>query len=1000
MNNQAAQVSITTSFTPPDLPRTLAGFRDFHQGATILVCGCGASLNELTCPERFITIGVNDVGRRFDPTYLVVLNPRNQFTGDRFRYVEQSRAQAIFTQLDLGIPHPRVVRFPLGSHGGADFSNPEVLHYTSNSPYLAVCLAVHLGTRRIGLIGVDFTDHHFFAATGKHALTSRLDQIDREYAALGRACRERGIEIVNLSQQSRLTAFPKDTIEHFINQRDNQRDLSAIGARESGKDRRIFFVNYRFLSCGEVFTDGLRNAARELRIPAQDAYWDDSQLPAKVRAFGPDLLFVVHGRRFAQRWGATFRSYNNAVWLVDEPYEVDDTANWSGQFDTVYVNDPSTLDRHRNAHYLPVAYDPWVHREVPGEKEHAVGFIGGYNPTREAMLLKLLDAGLLSYVVGGPWKTPRLQSACRSDNIPAEQTATLYQRTRLVVNVFRDIHHFNARRVPPYSLNPRIYEALACGALVVSERRPEVERIFPELPLFEGDRELVEQVRDLLSDQARYDRLLRNCREKLFAHSYARRLATALAVSLGETGNTSASEPITPQRPPFVAKERDMQPQEEPDTEPLPFTAMPARNLLYHLWPVKGSLWRWNLDQLKQRIDVFNGRRIIAIVHDQGSEAPETVMESLEGHGCEFIVEPNQPTGECVTFPRLLREIASRNPNEITFYGHGKGVKYEPNVPQPVRRWTEVQYRTCLDDWQRVWNQLQRFAVTGPFKRMGRYQTHHRLGDWHYCGSFFWLRHARVFARDVLDPPDFYGGVEAWPGIYFGERESGCLFLNTQREAPYLDSFWRSLGDPELKRWESNVELVPVPPDLAHPLPFEGHEWPRTEQKPDELGWWIELLLAMDTRSLLVIGAGDGGVEWHVARAFRERQHDIEITSIEWRPRPELFRTLQDARDRFGQSMRLVEGEASCETVRGQLREHYEAVFIDSDHGFRGARNDWLLAKKLKARLVGFHDIVDSHWHVQNRCCVSRLWTTLKTEHKTEEKSSGDWGGIGVVWLQ
>ena len=216
MNNQAAQRSITTSFTPPDLPHTLAGFRDFHQGATILVCGCGASLNELTGPERFITIGVNDVGRRFNPTYLVVLNPRNQFSGDRFRYVEQSRAQAIFTQLDLGIPHPHVVRFPLGSHGGADFSNPEILHYTSNSPYLAVCLAVHLGARRIGLIGVDFTDHHFFAATGKHALTSRLDQINREYAALERACRERGVEIVNLSQQSLLTAFPKMAPAVFV----------------------------------------------------------------------------------------------------------------------------------------------------------------------------------------------------------------------------------------------------------------------------------------------------------------------------------------------------------------------------------------------------------------------------------------------------------------------------------------------------------------------------------------------------------------------------------------------------------------------------------------------------------------------------------------------------------------------------------------------------------------------------------------------------------------
>src|SRR6476660_6749716 len=76
--------------------KTLADFHNIHAGSMIVVCGCGESLNELTEPERFITIGVNDVGRRFTPNYLVVVNPRNQFTGDRFRHVENSQAEYIF----------------------------------------------------------------------------------------------------------------------------------------------------------------------------------------------------------------------------------------------------------------------------------------------------------------------------------------------------------------------------------------------------------------------------------------------------------------------------------------------------------------------------------------------------------------------------------------------------------------------------------------------------------------------------------------------------------------------------------------------------------------------------------------------------------------------------------------------------------------------------------------------------------------------------------------
>ena len=75
-----------------DTPSTLASFKDMHKGETIIVCGCGKSLNLLENPERFVTIGVNDVGRRFHPNYLVVVNPCSQFSGDRLRYVETARA--------------------------------------------------------------------------------------------------------------------------------------------------------------------------------------------------------------------------------------------------------------------------------------------------------------------------------------------------------------------------------------------------------------------------------------------------------------------------------------------------------------------------------------------------------------------------------------------------------------------------------------------------------------------------------------------------------------------------------------------------------------------------------------------------------------------------------------------------------------------------------------------------------------------------------------------
>jgi len=197
------------------LPKTLAGFRDYHAGATIVVCGCGTSLSTLQNPERFLTIGVNDVGRLFQPDYLVVLNTRSQFTRDRFQHVESSRARAVFTHVNLGIPHPHVVKVLLGKRGGTDFDNPNALAYTRNSPYVAAMLALCMGARRIGLIGVDFTDHHFFANTGRHSLSRDLAQIDAEYRRLHAACEKRGVEFVNLSESSRLTSLPKMSLVEF-----------------------------------------------------------------------------------------------------------------------------------------------------------------------------------------------------------------------------------------------------------------------------------------------------------------------------------------------------------------------------------------------------------------------------------------------------------------------------------------------------------------------------------------------------------------------------------------------------------------------------------------------------------------------------------------------------------------------------------------------------------------------------------------------------------------
>jgi Glycosyl transferases group 1/Glycosyl transferase family 2 len=516
-------------------------YRDRHRGETIIVCGCGVSLRQLRRPELFVTIGVNDVGRLFTPDYLIVVNERRQFKPDRYAYVATSQAKAVFSQLDLA--HPRIVRFRLGKRAGTGRTEDGTLDYTNNSPYVAINLARYMGAARIGLIGVDFEDDHFFGPTGRHPLSGQLAQIDREYGALTATCRDEGIELVNLSPVSRLTSLPRASLDTWpasggrIAARLEEPSVTISAAR------RIFFVHYRFLSCGTVFDTGLREAAATLGITAEHTDWDDAQLAQKVERFRPDLLFVVHGRRFVQRWGDRFSTWRSAVWLLDEPYEVDDTARWSEQFDLVLVNDAASLPRHPRAYALPVAYAPSLHYAPPvGERTRRVGFIGGANPARERLLGGLAQRGLLDYVVGGPWGDTRLNGLCLSGNVPAERTAALYRDTDIVVNVFRDRHHFNRDAIKGRALNPRIYEALACGALVISEPRDELARLVPELPTFRSEAEAAALIEHFIATPDERLRVQRVCRARLADATYAQRLRTVMDIALEHPNRASAED--------------------------------------------------------------------------------------------------------------------------------------------------------------------------------------------------------------------------------------------------------------------------------------------------------------------------------------------------------------------------------------------------------------------------------------------------------------------------
>jgi hypothetical protein len=226
----------------------------------------------------------------------------------------------------------------------------------------------------------------------------------------------------------------------------------------------------------------------------------------------------------------------------------------------------------------------------------------------------------------------------------------------------------------------------------------------------------------------------------------------------------------------------------------------PPRNLIYHIWPRRGNgVWKWNVDQLLQRIEQFDGVRSIGVAVSDDADSLDQVQEAFRNTRIDnWIVVPNNPQlGEVATFGKLL-ETLPRNNESVTFYGHAKGVKYDDGTQ--IQAWTRMLYEVCLDDPTYVQASLDQFPISGPFIRTTPWEGGAK-NHWFFSGAFFWFRNREVFSKPdwSLIRPDYWGS-ELWPGNLFTRVEAGELFgqecghLYEQRELKRMEAWlkdWR-----------------------------------------------------------------------------------------------------------------------------------------------------------------------------------------------------------------
>ena len=382
-----------------------------------------------------------------------------------------------------------------------------------------------------------------------------------------------------------------------------------------------------------------------------------------------------------------------------------------------------------------------------------------------------------------------------------------------------------------------------------------------------------------------------------------------------------------------------------------PFTGTPVRHCIGHLWPnATNEMWRWNLNQLLRRIDLFNGRRILSVALDSRTISRERIERILNGYGFEITYVENQPQlGEVVSFPRLLEALQPEfsDPNACVFYWHGKGCGgRREQDPAIVREWAETMWAVNLDHWPLVESHLAEAAATGAF-RQGWWDTK----QWIFAGSFFWIRANAIPGREWrrIDADRF--GVETWPGKHFTASESRCLFLDRLSQGRTLDCLYRANSWDKIRCELKAFQRQPIPPS-----PHSPHHTPSVA---------------------IIITCGPRYDRWvrDAVQSACEQEGAPEIVVVFDRCEPILLpHGVKALNVDFGAVQKAR--QAGIAATRGEV-----LFFLDADNAYQGtqfvrnATEQLVAASRANPRVAGVSVDIDYYDHQWNKHTHPRLST-------------------------
>ena len=228
---------------------------------------------------------------------------------------------------------------------------------------------------------------------------------------------------------------------------------------------------------------------------------------AAVEHSRPDLFLTLFGVNVSKGVLDALRArrVTSVNWWLNDPFQRERALRILPHYDFAFTNARYSVESYvaaglKNVSFLPTACEPAVHRPLPLQASFDISFAGDWSPMREQIVGALIGQGL-DVRVFGPWRRklargspvrPRLQHGFFSP----QRMAEIFARCRATLN----IHTWRGRF--DYGLNPRVFEAGACGTPQLVDHKRELDEIFSPaqrsgMLVYRSDDELFKLARDV-----------------------------------------------------------------------------------------------------------------------------------------------------------------------------------------------------------------------------------------------------------------------------------------------------------------------------------------------------------------------------------------------------------------------------------------------------------------------------------------------------------------------